>query len=186
MHAGEPSGDGSDPYRASKWPRLYVIVALVAMFVAAAANVVLETNHEAETRALMIHEAGDLAMATATDPSLSRGRYWIASTVHDVAFGGVLIVPDLSLVNPHRFENLADVEVRVESYDPDLTAEVVGSLHGLPTVQGLGNTTGLFDFKLFRVVWSPEGTPVPVLRLWRFGDMFYFVDDRVLTVESTQ
>jgi hypothetical protein len=44
----------------------------------------------------------------------------------------------------------------------------------------------LFDFKLFRVVWSPEGTPVPVLRLWRFGDMFYFVDDRLLPVEPTQ
>jgi hypothetical protein len=163
-----------------------LIVALAVMSLAVAANVTIEVNHMPETRALMVHEAGDLATATATDPSLSRGRYWIASTVHDVAFGGVLIVPDLSMINPYRFENLANVEVRVEGYDPDLTAEVVGSLHGLPTAQGLGNTTGLFDFKLFRVVWSPEGTPVPVLRLWRFGEMFYFVDDRVLTVESVR
>ena len=97
-----------------------------------------------------------------------------------------MIVPDRSVVNPYRFENPANVEVRVESYDPDLTAEVVGSLHGLPTVQGLGNTTGRFDFKLFRVVWNPEGMPVSVLRLWRFGDMFCFVDDRVLTAEPVR
>jgi hypothetical protein len=161
-----------------------VIVVLVAVFRAAAANVAIQANLEPETRALMIHETGDLA--TATDPSRSRGRYWIASTVHDVAFGGVLVVPDRSIVNPYRFENPTNVEVTVEGYDSDLSAEVVGSIHGMPTVQGFGNTTGLFDFKLFRVVWSPEGTPVPVLRLWRFGDMFYFVDDCVLIVESTQ
>ena len=97
-----------------------------------------------------------------------------------------MVVPDLALVNPYRFENLADVEVREEGYDPDLTAGDVGSLQGLPFVQGLGNTTGLFDFKLFRVVSSPEGTPVPVLRLWRFGEVFYFVDDRVLAVGSAR
>jgi hypothetical protein len=186
MHAGEPSGECPDSYRASVWLRLYVIVALAAMSLAVAANVAIEAKHEPETRALMVHGAGDLATATATDPSRSRGRYWIASTVHDVAFGGLLIVPDRSIVNPYRFENLANVEVRVEDYDPDLTVEVVGSLHGLPTVGGLGNTTGLFDFKLFRVVWSPEGTPVPVLRFWQFGEMFYFVDDRLLPVEPTQ
>jgi hypothetical protein len=183
---GESSGECPGSYRASVWPRLYVIIAFAAMYLAVAANVAIEANHEPESRALIVHEVGDLAKATATDSSMSRGRYWIASTVHDAAFAGVLIVPDRSLVNPYRFENLANVEITVESYDSELTAEGVGSLHGLPTVQGLGNTTGLFDFELFRGVWSPEGTPVPVLRLWRFGDMFCFVDDSVLTVEAVR
>jgi hypothetical protein len=96
---GESSGECPGSYRASVWPRLYVIIAFAAMYLAVAANVAIEANHEPESRALIVHEVGDLAKATATDSSMSRGRYWIASTVHDAAFAGVLIVPDRSLVN---------------------------------------------------------------------------------------
>ena len=94
--------------------------------------------------------------------------------------------PDRSLISSYRFENLAGVEISADSYDPELTAETVAYLDNLPTAQGLGNVTGLFDFALFRVVWDPQGTPVPILRLWYFGDMMYFVDDRVLGTGSNR
>ena len=80
-----PSRERADSYRASVWLRLFVIVVLAAMYLAVAANVAIEANHTPETRALMVYEAGDLTTVTTTDPALSRGRYWIASTVRDVA-----------------------------------------------------------------------------------------------------
>jgi hypothetical protein len=159
-----------------------VIGALALALLTSAANVVVELSRTPGDRAFIVHESGELARATSTDGSLSRGRYWIASAVHDVAFGGVLVVPDLSVIDAHRFANLADVDVRVEEYDPSLDADAAGTLFGLTHTQGAGNIEGRFDFKPFRVVVGPDGLPVPVLRLWQFADMIYLVDDRVLPV----
>ena len=161
------------------------MVVLTSLSIAAVGNITKEVLSEPNSRALIAHDGGELAEATATEPSLSRGRYWIASVMRDIASGGELIVRDRSLINPYRFKNLAGVEIVLETYDHDLTPEAVAQLDGLPTAQGLGNITGLFDFTLFRVVWSRDGTPVPVLRLWYFGDMMYLIDERVLTPGST-
>jgi hypothetical protein len=184
MDAEESLQGRLDLHRGHAWTRWLLIIAIAALSVAAIGNIVIETLREPETRSLMVSNGGDLANVTATDPSLSRGRYWIASIVHDVAFGGELVVSDRSLIKPYRFENQADVKVTVESYDSALTAETVASLQGLPMAQRLGNITGRFDFGSFRVVLSPDGTPVPVLRVWYFGDMMYVIDDRVLTTGS--
>ena len=166
------------------WARRFFIVVIVTFTLAAVGNVAMEASYKPETRGLMFHDGGSLSEATATDPTRFRGRYWIASITHDVAFGGTVVVPDRSLIEGYRFRNLADVEIKVEDYDPSLTAGMVSSLQGLPTVDGLGNIIGRFDFKPFRVVWSDEGLPVPVLRLWYFGEMMYFIDDRVLSPGS--
>lgn len=185
MHAGEPAGAQPEAHRGTEWARRFLVAVIVGLSIAAIGNIAMEASYKPETRALMVSEGGELAVATGTDPTRFRGRYWIASTVHDVAFGGVVVVPDSSVIHSYRFEKLADVDIIVEDYDPDLTAEIVASLDGLSTVQGLGNIVGLFDFKPFRVVWIAEGTPVPVLRLWYLGEMMYFIDDRVLTTGLT-
>jgi hypothetical protein len=183
MHAGEPTGDRSGR-GAIGWAQRFLIVVLVTFTLAAVGNIAMEASYKPATRGLMFHDDGSLSEATATDPTIYRGRYWIASIVHDVAFGGTVVVPDRALIEGYRFRNLADVEIKVEEYDPELTGETVSSLEGLPSVQGLGNIIERFDFKPFRVVWSDEGLPVPVLRLWYFGEMMYFIDDRVLTPGS--
>jgi hypothetical protein len=185
MDAEESAIGQLDPHRDHPWTRRLLIVAVVALSVAAIGNIAIEASSGPDSRAVIVHDGGGLAEATSTEPSLSRGRYWIASIVHDLGFGGELVVSDRSLISEYRFENLAGVDVRVDSFDPELTPETVAYLDGLPTAQGLGNITGLFDFTLFRVVWDPEGTPIPVLRLWYFGDMMYFIDDRVLGTGSS-
>jgi hypothetical protein len=159
--------------------RRFLATVLVAFSIGALANVAFEANYEPELRALLVRPSGTLSTVTRTEVGLVRGRYWIASIVHDVAGGGVIVVPDELLITESRFNNLAGLDVQVEDYDSMLTAEMVASLAGLPSVRGVGNITGSADFLPFAVVWDHDGVPIPVLRLWYFEETMFLIDDRV-------
>lgn len=168
-----------DPGGTAPWKRIFLLVVVIVFSVGAFANVTLEAMYEPGIRALRVRPDGHLSTVTETEVGAMQGRYWVASIVHDIAWGGVVVVPDLLLIDESRFHNLADVEVRVEDYDPMLTPEMIDSLDGLPTVRGVGNIIGLSDFVPFAVVWGEEGAPVPVLRLWFSEDEMFLIDDRV-------
>lgn len=157
----------------------FLAIVLVAFAVGALMNVAFETHYERELRALVVRPSGTLSTVTRTEVGVVRGRYWIASIVHDIAEGGVIVVPDELLITESRFINLAGVDVEVEDYDPMLTEEMVTSLADLPSVRGVGNITGSAGFAPFAVVWSSDGVPVPVLRLWFFEETMFLIDDRV-------
>jgi hypothetical protein len=159
--------------------RIFLATVLAVFSVGALANVALEASYETEGRSLRVRPSGTLSTVTRTEVGLVRGRYWIASIVHDVAGGGVIVVPDELLITESRFNNLAGVDVQVEDYDSMLTAEMVASLAGLPSVRGVGNITGSADFLPFAVVWDHDGVPIPVLRLWYFEETMFLIDDRV-------
>ena len=127
----------------------------------------------------MVHPGGELSVAIGNDDTRYRARYWAVSAVHDVAFGGIVVVSDNSLISKYKYPKLADVEIRVESYDPALTAEEVASLEGLPSISEVSNLIGNTVFGPVVVVWSRDGVPVPVLRLWNYENTQYLIDDRV-------
>jgi hypothetical protein len=159
--------------------RIFLATVLAVFSVGALANVALEASYETEGRSLRVRPSGTLSTVTRTEVGLVRGRYWIASIVHDVAGGGVIVVPDELLITESRFNNLAGLDVEVEDYDSMLTAEMVASLAGLPSIRGVGNITGSADFLPFAVVWDHDGVPIPVLRLWYFEETMFLIDDRV-------
>ena len=180
MPALEPESQEPDPGGTAVWKRIFLLVVAIVFSVGAFANVALEAMFEPGIRALRVRTDSDLSTVTGTEVGAMQGRYWVASIVHDIAWGGIVIVPDILLIDESRFHNLADADVRVEEYDPTLTPEMVDSLDGLPTVRGVGNIIGLSDFVPFTVVWSEEGAPVPVLRLWFSEDTMFLIDDRVV------
>lgn len=178
MRSRESADQEIEPSVVGSWARRFLAVVLIGFSVGAFVNVGTESRYRPEARALLVRMSGDLSTVTGTEPS-PRGRYWVASIVHDIAWGGVVVVPDGSLISSSRFRNLAGVGVRIEDYDPTLTPGMVDSLGGLPVIRGVGNITGNDDYVPFAVVWSEEGTPVPVLRLWFFEGAMFLIDDRV-------
>jgi hypothetical protein len=184
MHVRDSADDRAEGRQAGEWARRFLVVVVAALVLGTLANIVMEASYKPESRALMMHEGGSLSIATATEPSASRGRYWITSIVHDTGFGGIVVVPQRSVINWYIYESLADVEVVAEDYNPELTPEMAEELQQYPSIVGIGNLKGLYDFKPFRVVMSPEGPPVAVYRVWYLLDMIYLVDDRVLTPET--
>ncbi len=180
MHAREtkvpPLGTSHPP----AWHRWFLAAVLSVFGIGTVTNAVLEVGYVPAVRAVMVHDSGQLSVAIAHDDTRYRARYWIASVVHDIAFGSRLVVPDEELIDAYRFSYLADVRVDVENYDPTLPDSVLASLEGSPSVHGVGNMIGIDDYRPFVIVWSDEGTGVDTLRYWESGDTMYLVDDRLL------
>jgi hypothetical protein len=164
--------------------RRFLAIVLIGFTVGSVVNVGMEARYEPGVRALLVHTDGQLSTITGTEFSPLRGRYWVASAVHDVAWSGVVVVPDPGLISSSRFHNLANVDVRTEDYNPILSQEQVQSLDGLPSIRGVGNLTGNDGFAPFAVVWSVGGKPVPILRLWFHGDSMFLIDDRVTVTDA--
>jgi hypothetical protein len=164
----------------SKWPLWFAAVVIVAFSLGTVANVVLEWSFVPEQRALLVRDGGALNKVVRTEGEIVRNRYWIASVVHDIARGGTLIVPAEGLASEARFELFADVDIKVEDYDPELTQETVDSLEGSASVTGYGNTIGSTEYFPFVVVWDTADSSVAVLRMWFFEDTMYLVDERIM------
>ena len=164
----------------AKWPLWFVVVVVVAFSVGTVANVVVESSFAPEQRALLVRDGGALNKVVRTEGETVRNRYWIASVVHDIARGGTFVVPAEGLASEARFELLADVDIEVEAYDPELTQEMVDSFDGHASVTGYGNTIGSTEYFSFVVVWDEASSPVAVLRMWFFKDTMYLVDGRIM------
>jgi len=180
MHAREtrvpPSGTSQPP----AWHRWFLVAVLGVFGFGIVVNGVLEVGYIPAVRAVMVHDSGELSVAIAQDDTRYRARYWIASVVHDIGFGGRLVVPDEELIDAYRFSYVADSTVEVESYDPTLPDDALARLEGFPSVSGVGNMIGIDGFRPFVIVWSDEGAGVDTLRYWESGDTMYLVDDRLL------
>jgi hypothetical protein len=172
--------DGPRP----KWFWWFVAVVVVAFSLGTVVNIAVEASFAPEQRALLLRSGGALGKVASTEYGSVQGRYWPAAIVHDIALGGTLVVPNLELVYPPRFELLADVDIRVENYDPVLTDAMYESLNGLPHARGVGNTVGSGGFKRIRIVWAEDGPPVPVLRIWFYENTTLLIDDRVTSPDA--
>lgn len=157
----------------------FVSFVLVVFSIGTALNVASEMTVGPTEQAIVIRDDNSIHNIVGTELDLVRGRFWVASTVHDVGYGGTIIVPDGDLIRDWVFRDLAGSEVVIEKYDPELTDEMRGGLNGLPRIAGIGNLVGNGDVMPFAVVWVTDGIPVPVLRYWTDGETFYLVDDRV-------
>ncbi len=164
------------------WAKRFITIVLVVFTIGTVLNVAGELKADPRERALVFRDDNSIHNIVGTELDLVRGRFWVASTVHDVAYGGTIIVPDGVPIRDWVFRDLAGSEVVIEEYDPTLTDEMIGKLDGLPRIAGTGNLVGNGDVMPFAVVWATDGTPVPVLRYWTDGETFYLVDDRSLGV----
>lgn len=157
----------------------FVIMVLIVFTIGAGLNIASQMQAEPRERAIVVRDDNSIHNIVGTELDMVRGRFWVASTVHDVAYGGTIVVPDADLIRSWVFRDLAGADVVVEEYVPELTDEMISELDDLPNVTGIGNLMGNGDVMPFGVVWVTGGTPVPVLRYWTDGETFYLVDERV-------
>jgi len=157
---------------------------LVGFAVAALINVGWEIKLPDQAEAVLAREDGRLRTLVSTEPAPVRERYWITSSLHEVASEGVLILPEGGLVDSYHYLNFTEMDLRVEDYDPGLTAAEANAIAEFPNIQGVAVLHPTLQPAQapgpFVVAWIDDEGPPATMRVWYRGDTVYLVDDRIM------
>jgi hypothetical protein len=158
-----------------------IALTFVAAFVAGSlCNVLIEVGQAPGARAVVVNPAGDLATLAAVTQRSVRIAYAFSAALHDLARGGVLVVPDPDLVSPSEIENLALMRIAVEDYDPSIPARLAIELADMATATGDGALERDGPEATWAIVTDGAVEAGSRLRLVFFEDAAFAVDEDVL------
>lgn len=157
---------------------------LVGFAVVTLVNIAWEIQLPDQAEALLARDDGELRTLVSTEAVPARERYWITASLHEVASGGTLIVPEKGLVDTYHYLNFTEMDLRVEGYDSQLTGPEAAAIAGFPNIEGLGMLHPTLQpaqpHHPFVVAWLDDEGPAPTMRVLYRGDTVYLVDDRIM------
>lgn len=154
---------------------------VVALLVGATANIVLNTQVGDLERSLRTHDSGELSFLARAGQNTVREKYAFPAALHDVAEGGVLIVPEGTQIGRFHVANLSGVTVVVQEYDPQITARLAIELDSEADMRFDGALHPDGEVTSIAIVAEddvPDGTR---FRLLFFEAAALVVDERILS-----
>ncbi|MEN8239845.1 MAG: hypothetical protein ABFR53_11680 [Actinomycetota bacterium] len=130
-------------------------------------------------RGLIQHDDVNLSTLVVTEQRALRLQDGFAAYLHDLARQGVITVPDASVIDQRKLENLAQMTVNVDDYDYRITQARIDSLDPGVEIGELG-LVGKSDEPVAYWFLMRDESLAPSVTYFTIGSHVYIIDDRLL------
>jgi len=160
--------------------RRFLLLVIAGFLAASAVGIFWEVRIQPSNAAIMTHPDGSMSTLVRTEQRRLFELFGLSSSVHDVALDGIVIVPDDRSLDRFLLENLAQVDVVVDTYDPVLSFDPTEMFDSNETLRGVGRVVALGDPTPWVVVWQSSQDAPRTLKYFTRGETVVLVDEQLI------